>query len=253
MATVTIADLPSLAGTLSDSALFPIEINGVTKKITATQLTSGRNIAALSLNTANLYASSNTVVGTNTGNQGFYYGGVLAVNAPGGTDAFTLTLQNANTPGYGLTITASETGNNYIHSGINDGVGNVALAMTIAPSGRVSFAQGITPRVAQSTTYSAWYSSITDLVSITAQTGTVTIGADSDGSTAVDGQKITFRIVGGAGGCTVTFDSGANYKFKGIGVTLPSSTAVASGVTMMLGAIYNANSLRWEVVALTQG
>ena len=125
--------------------------------------------------------------------------------------------------------------------------------MRIGPNGNITYSGTIVPRVTESSTYSSWSSYNTDVVSITAQTGTITVGADSTGSTAVNGQKIIFRIVGGSGGCTVTFDSGASYKFKGIGVTLPSSTSVASGVTMMLGAIYNTNSLRWEVVSLTQG
>ena len=109
------------------------------------------------------------------------------------------------------------------------------------------------PRVTESATYTSWDSSTTDLVSITAQTTAITIGADAGGATAVNGQKITFRIVASGASCTVTFDSGASYKFKGIGITLPSSRAVASGETLMVGAIYNTNSLRWEVIALTQG
>ena len=138
-------------------------------------------------------------------------------------------------------------------AGGNVGIGVSSPAQKLDVAGAVKTTGGVIPRVTESTTYSSWDSSTTDVVSITTQNVAMTVGADAGGATAVNGQKITFRIVASGSSCTVTFSSGSNYTFKGIGVTLPSTKAVANGETLMVGAIYNTNSLRWEVVALTQG
>ena len=112
----------------------------------------------------------------------------------------------------------------------------------------------LAPRVSttSSTTSLTWNSSSYDFFDITNQSGSITIGADSAGASAINGQKVTFRIYASSTSY-VTFDNGANYKFKGIGVTLPNARFVATGETLVVGAIYNSRNSLWEVVALTQG
>jgi hypothetical protein len=104
------------------------------------------------------------------------------------------------------------------------------------------------PRVTTAVTYTTWDSATTDLLVLTAQTGTITIGVDASGSSAADGQMFTFRIVGGGGGATVTFDTGANYKFRSIGGITLSSIAVASTQTLYVRCMYNSTELRWDVI-----
>ena len=143
--------------------------------------------------------------------------------------------------------------------GTNVGIGTALPAEKLDVAGKVKTTGGVLQRVTQAATYSAsplsgaWNSSTTDLVSITAQTGSITFGADAGSASVTNGQKIIFRVVAGSGGCTVTFDTGANYKFRAIGVTLPTSQALTVGQTLMVGAIYNSNNSYWEVVAVSLG
>jgi hypothetical protein len=137
-------------------------------------------------------------------------------------------------------------------AGGNVGIGTVLPTQALDVVGAINTSGGVLPRVAESRIYSSWDSSNTDFVSITAQTGVVVIGADNGGARAYNGQKVTFRVVGGVGGCTITFDSGADYKFKGVGITLPLDASLVEGATLILSAIYNANNMRWEVISLVQ-
>lgn len=121
-------------------------------------------------------------------------------------------------------------------------------------NGYITTSEGVLPRVYEVSSVAgtiAWNHNSYDLVSVTAQTGSLTVTGGS-GTTVPNGTKVTFRITAGTGGCTVTFTTTSS-NFKGIGITVPSSRSVAQGETLMVGAIWNTNSNYWEIVALTQG
>lgn len=284
MATVTIADLPLLAGTLSDSAFFPIELNGITKKITATQLTSGRD---LSVNNLNVSGGVNLgSVGTDT----ITLIGQVSANSSVGSAGQVLTSQGANlspqwtTPTTGtvtsvtgqgtvngITLTGTVTNSGYLTLG-----GTLSVNLTTDVTGILPVANGgtgvsslpsgslvgttatqtltnktITQRVYSSTTETspwAWNSGNYDVLAITALANNLTINADSGSPT--NGQKVTFRIKDNGTARTLSWTTGATNSFRAIGVTLPTSTV--ANKTVYIGCLYNSADSRWDVIAIAQ-
>jgi hypothetical protein len=117
----------------------------------------------------------------------------------------------------------------------------------------------ITQRVSSTTSITsplAWNSDDFDLYAATAQAGSFTINADS--GTPTDGRKIIFRITSDAtAGRVVTFTGGASKAFKPVGANVGTSGAnftytLTASKTTYFGAVYNATSARWEIVALSQ-
>lgn len=101
----------------------------------------------------------------------------------------------------------------------------------------------------------AWDSDDYDQYAITAQAGNLTISADA--GTPTDGQKIVFRILDNGTSRTITFTGGVAKGFKPIGINLTVSGsdytyATVANKVVYIGAIYNDNSQRWEIIALAQ-
>jgi len=94
-----------------------------------------------------------------------------------------------------------------------------------------SSATAVTPDISSYDEY-AW----------TAQAATLTINAPT--GTPVDGDKLLFRILDNGTARTLTW----NATFTAVGATLPTTTT--AGKTTYVGCIYNANSTRWDVVAV---
>jgi hypothetical protein len=82
-----------------------------------------------------------------------------------------------------------------------------------------------------------------DMYIWTAQAATLTINAPV--GTPVEGDKLTFRILDNGTSRTLSW----NATFTAIGVTIP--TATVAGKTTYVGAVYNATSTRWDVIAVT--
>lgn len=116
----------------------------------------------------------------------------------------------------------------------------------------------IQPRISSTSSITsplAWNSDTYDIYAATAQSAAFTINADS--GTPADGQKAIFRILDNGTSRTITFTGGASKAFKPVGVTLTTSGSNFTYVTTIskvvyFGCIYNSNSARWEIVALSQ-
>ncbi len=61
---------------------------------------------------------------------------------------------------------------------------------------------------------------------------------------------IIFRIKDNGISRSLTFTTGLVNSFRAVGVVLP--TATAANKVLYVGAIYNANESRWDVVAVAQ-
>lgn len=116
----------------------------------------------------------------------------------------------------------------------------------------------ITARVSSTTSITsplAWNSDNFDVYAATAQAGALTINADA--GTPTDGRKAIFRLACDGTARTITFTGGASKGFKPVGVTMTTSGsnftyALTINKITYFGCIYNANSDRWEVVAISQ-
>lgn len=98
-------------------------------------------------------------------------------------------------------------------------------------SSTTSSASAVTPDISAYDEY-AW----------TAQAATLTINAPI--GTPVDGNKILFRILDNGTPQTLSW----NATFTAIGMTLPTTTV--ANKTIYVGAVYNANNTRWDVIAV---
>lgn len=133
----------------------------------------------------------------------------------------------------------------------NVGIGVASPAQKLDVAGKINTSGGLLPRAytnaSQGTTAWAWNSDTYDFLAVTAQSGTLTISADS--GSPVDGQKATFRL-NASSDTTVSFTTGSSKAFRAVGVTIP--TTIYGGKTLYVGCIYNNNATRWDVVTWTQ-
>jgi len=190
-----------------------------------------------------------TALGINTGSTGAFVvnGGALGTPSSGTLSSCT-----------GLPISTGV-------SGLGTGVAT-ALAINANASGGVTTTDGtatltnktITSRVNSTTSISsplAFDSDDYDMYAATAQAGDFTINADA--GTPTNGRKIIFRITSDATPRVITFTGGASKAFKPVGVSLSTSGSdftytLTASKTTYVGCIYNTNSSRWEIVALSQ-
>ena len=93
-----------------------------------------------------------------------------------------------------------------------------------------------------------WNSDLYDTYIITAQNGALTISADS--GSPINDQKIIFRFKDDGTARALAWTTGASKSFRVIGGTLPTTTV--AGKTLYIGCVYNANDLRWDVIAIAQ-
>jgi hypothetical protein len=143
----------------------------------------------------------------------------------------------------------------YTNTSLNGiAIGNSGELTSVTPSTGLTLSSTTlkaVPRNAYATSYTTWSSATTDQLNLSAQTGTVTIGADVDqGTTATNGQKFTFRITGGTGGCTLSFSTSGNYTFRDFSGLLPTAQGVQANQTIYVGCMYNSTALRWDLVAV---
>jgi hypothetical protein len=156
----------------------------------------------------------------------------------------TLTLGDGKTLTFSNTLTFTGTdGTSFAFPGASDTVVTLTATQTLTNkrmTSRVSSVASITSPL-------AWNSNNFDQYAATAQASSLTINADSGAPT--DGQKIIFRLKDNGTARTITWATGVSNGFQEIGVLLPSSTS--ANKTTYVGAIYNASTLRWDVVAVT--
>jgi hypothetical protein len=109
----------------------------------------------------------------------------------------------------------------------------------------------INKRVSSSATIASplsWNSNNFDQYVSTGQSSSLTI--DVDAGTPTNGRVIIFRIKDNGVARALTFTTGSTNSFRAVGVVLPTTT-VANKV-LYVGAIYNSNDARWDVVAVAQ-
>jgi fructose-specific component phosphotransferase system IIB-like protein len=103
----------------------------------------------------------------------------------------------------------------------------------------------IQPRVTSAASASSLTPDIstTDIYAYTALAANLTINAPT--GTPVDGEKLMFRILDNGTARTLTW----NATFTSMGISIPTTTV--ANKTTYVGAIYNANNTRWDVIAVT--
>jgi hypothetical protein len=148
---------------------------------------------------------------TTSGTLALSYSGTALPLANGGTGATTLAGASIVTYSGAETLTSKR---------INPRVSTTA-----------SSAAAVTPDISAYDQYN-W----------TAQAAALTINAPT--GTPVDGNKLMFRILDN--GTARALDLTA---YTAIGVTLPTTTV--ANKTTYVGAVYNANNTRWDVIAVT--
>ena len=190
--------------------------------------------------------------------------GTLAV-ANGGTGQSSYTngqLLIGNTTGNTLTKTTLTAGADI---SITNGTGSITIAVATAGGAAVGTTatqtltnKRITPRVSSTASIGsplAWNSDNYDQYCATAQSGAFTISADA--GTPTDGQRIIFRIEDNGTTRTITFTGGSSKAFIpcAAGFTVSGANwtiATTANKVLYVGAIYNGNTSRWELVAVSE-
>jgi hypothetical protein len=80
-------------------------------------------------------------------------------------------------------------------------------------------------------------------------TASRTIGAPSN---ATDGQRILFELTASGGSWTPTFTTGSSGSYI-FGSDITAVTAIATGKTDFIGAVYNSTAARWRIIAYVKG
>jgi len=94
----------------------------------------------------------------------------------------------------------------------------------------------------------AWNSDNFDQYAATAQSSSLTIDADS--GTPTNGQVIIFRFKDNGSARSLSWTTGSTNSFRAVGVNLPNTT-IANKV-LYVGAIFNTDASRWDVIAVAQ-
>lgn len=167
--------------------------------------------------------------------------GNSTVNTTINSTSFTGTANNASY--LGGTIAASyiqNTDSRTLSGNLNFTAANVYFSGGLFGS--------VKPRVSSTTSITsplAWNSDNFDQYIATAQAGSLTISADA--GAPVNGQKVVFRFKDNGSAQTLSFTTGSSKSFRAVGITLPTTTT--AGKTLYVGAIYNSDDSRWDVIA----
>jgi hypothetical protein len=184
---------------------------------TSSSLTIGTGLSGGSFNgTAAVTIAIDSTVATLTGTQTLTNKTLTTPVISTITNTGTLTLPTSTD-----TLVGRATTDTLTNKRINPRVSSVASAAT-----------AVTPDV-----------SAYDVYAFTAQAATLTINAPN--GTPVDGTKLMFRILDNGTSRTISL----NATFTAIGVTVPAATT--ANKTTYIGAVYNANNTRWDVIAVT--
>jgi len=210
-----------------------------------------------------LYASGATALSkladVATGNA-LISGGVTTAPA-WGKIGLTTHISGTLAVGNGGTGLTTVTAGNYL---VGNGAG--ALVDTAPPTGgfvgvtatQTLTNKRITARVSSTASIGsplAWNSDNYDQYCATAQSGAFTISADA--GTPTDGQRIVFRVEDNGTTRTITFTGGSSKSFQPCvgGFTVSGSNwtiATTANKALYIGAIYNANTSRWDITAITE-
>lgn len=198
-----------------------------------------------------------------------FYGLVILNSVDNESHALLLDVYNS---GYatiradlGLTIAATGdigintggTGNIVLQSAVsaNSSVGAVGQVLTSqGPGASPTWSSATISRTSStsSTSTLSWNSNSTDTVIITAQSGGLTINADS--GSPYNSQRVLFSITTSSGGGTFSMTQGSAKAFRLVGVSLPST--LTTNNTLYLGCIYNSSAGgtgRWDVISIREG
>ena len=85
-----------------------------------------------------------------------------------------------------------------------------------------------------------------DIVSVTAQAGTLAVANPSPAYTVVQGQKLIIRIKDDGTNRAISWGS----EYRAIQSSLPTTTTASK--TLYLGFIYNTSDTKWDLVANAQ-
>ena len=109
----------------------------------------------------------------------------------------------------------------------------------------------ITKRVFSTLSFTStfiWNSDNFDVFVSTGQSGSVTITSDT--GTPTNGQTVVFRITDNGTPRSLTWVTGVSKGFRTVGTSLPTTTS--ANKVLYVGAIYNTDAARWDVVAVAQ-
>lgn len=127
---------------------------------------------------------------------------------------------------------------------------------TITDGGKLTANGGIATRATSTASASSLTPDVstTDLYAYTALAANLAIAVPT--GTPANGDKLLFRFLDNGVSRTITFTGGVSGGFRPIGVTLTSSGSDFTFATTInkltyIGAIYNADAARWDIVALT--
>jgi hypothetical protein len=115
---------------------------------------------------------------------------------------------------------------------------------TLAAADLNSFFSKLVTTVASVTTSVAIAADTTDIYIITAQAGAI-LFSNPTGSVA-NGKCLMIRIKDNGTARAITWDT----QFRGIGVTLPSTTVISKTLYMIF--VYNSTDTKWDFVAYAQ-
>lgn len=215
-------------------------------------------------------ASVLSVASGGTGQSSYTNGQLLIGNTTGNTLSKATLTQGAGitiTNGAGsITIAATSTGDVVGPASATDNAiarfdGTTGKLIqnssaTITDGGKLTADGGITTRTTSTASGSSLTPDVstTDLYAYTALAANLTIAVPT--GTPSDGDKLLFRFLDNGTTRTITFTGGVSGGFRPVGVTLTTSGsdftfATTSNKTTYIGAIYNANASRWDIVALT--
>ena len=141
-------------------------------------------------------------------------------------------------------------------SGIPSGIVSGSAQITpLLPTGTVSGSAQLTstfsqlkPRTVEVTATGSVAPNvdIVDMVIITAQNATLTLNAPTSPTSISNGQKLIYRIKDNGTARGLSY----NEVFRAFGSALPTTTTISK--TLYLGAIYNSNDTKWDVVAVNE-
>lgn len=129
---------------------------------------------------------------------------------------------------------------------------NVSITGGAISGTRVSPRTGSQASIASSYSFN---SDSYDVLAVNALQNDTTISADA--GTPSDGAKLVFRFKDDGNSRTITFTGGASKAFIPVGITLTASGsnftyATVPGKLVYFGCIYNSDSSRWDIIALSQ-
>lgn len=146
-------------------------------------------------------------------------------------------------------VVSAPVGSTYIDTAATNGAIEWKKAAGTGNTGWVMSVRNTGPAYSVSVSSTTSASSVTpnvnnyDMYAYTALAVNLTVNLPTG---AADGKKLMFRIKDNGTSRTLTWNS----VFRGIGVTIPTSTV--AGKVVYVGAIYNSAETKWDIIAVSQ-